>query len=271
MKSFITLTKEECGIYYKHIYDNANAKWNAGNLLAEKNDYASAINSKIISIEELIKTLIILADSKGFNFTKVKGIERFFKNHQIRHFLAFIIFGVSVFSDDLLIFLRWFNIYLRKNPIRFTLFLDKNMIEENEVRSIKISPELKEKAKKYIVKKFDLIAQEFEWFSKMDILSQDSLYTDFSGSIKSPLTISKSEYLEVNFRLEKVKKIADYIIKAYEEEHESEELKKVSQEIKTKVYYKDMEKSLTQLKGNRNVFDLTKEYFNIDVPNDFFN
>ena len=145
------------------------------------------------------------------------------------------------------------------------------MIEENEVRSIKISPELKVKAKKYIVKKLDLIAREFEWFSKMDILRQDSLYTDFSGSLKSPLTISESEYLEVNVRLEKVKKIAEYIIKAYEEEHESEELKEAIQGMKSKGYYREMEKSLTQLKGNKNMFDLTKEYFKIDVPNDFFN
>src|SRR5579859_8076673 len=87
-------------------------KWNSAIMLAKSEDYGGAVSLLIISIEELIKSIILFMDGKGFEFRNVKGINTFFRNHQIRYIIAFVMFAMNIIGEDLVKFI----LKIRENP-----------------------------------------------------------------------------------------------------------------------------------------------------------
>src|SRR4051812_38270732 len=98
-KTFLTIPKKECLEVYKTILKNSDNKWESGKKLADIGDFGGATSFALISVEELIKALIVFLDGKGFEFRSLKGIDTFFKNHKIRYIIAYAMFAMNLFTD----------------------------------------------------------------------------------------------------------------------------------------------------------------------------
>jgi len=105
-KTFVTISKNECLTVYRNVLEHSDQKWESGKQLAKINDFGGATSMAIISVEELVKSLIIFLDGKGFEFRSIKGISTLFDNHQIRYLLAYTMFAMGLFGDELMKFLK---------------------------------------------------------------------------------------------------------------------------------------------------------------------
>ncbi len=248
-KTFVTISKSECLIAYKEILQNSDSKWAASKILARNRDYGTATSLAIISVEEQIKAIVILLDGCGFHFRKVKGIEVLFKHHRLRYFLAYIIFGISVFGDELGKML----LTVKDNPEKI----------EGYIQEIESNPDLF--FKKYIRNKlFKIIIsirKESIWFSKIDIFRQDGFYSDYETTLKNPITISKDDYIQVAKRLDKVRRFGQMLMNAFLDNGESlnEHIKKMQTDFIKKGFYTNIGESITKMnKAKTNPFDLFK-------------
>ncbi|NOT91646.1 AbiV family abortive infection protein [Ferruginibacter sp.] len=100
-KTFLNISRKECLIVYNDILENSDRRWESGMVLAKNGDFGLGISASIISIEELIKAIIVFLDGNGFDFRKSKGIDSFFRNHEIRYVIAYFIFIISLAGDEL--------------------------------------------------------------------------------------------------------------------------------------------------------------------------
>lgn len=203
-KNFLTISREECMIVYKVILENSNKQWKSAKYLATKGNYSSAISLSIISIEELIKSLIVLFDGKGMEFRKVKGMKAFFENHEIRFVIAYIMFVIGILRE---VFIRFIN-HAMKNP----------KVIEKIIAEMKGNKEgFFEKYKFFFLRKIVAFKQEMKWFSNVEVFRQEGFYCDYSDVLKNPLKVSKKEYEETIQRLDRVRKIGRSMILAVEE------------------------------------------------------
>jgi AbiV family abortive infection protein len=246
-KTFLNISKEECLIAYKKILDDSDECWESGKILALKGDYARGISLSIISIEEMVKAIIILFDGHGFEFRKTKGIAIFFKNHEIRYVVAYGLFVVGSLLGE---FLDLFK-QLLENPEELKRFTEE---VKRDGKSF-----LKRMTIKFF-RKFIQLRKEMEWFSKVDIMRQEGFYSDYNGYLKNPGSISEKDYLEIVNRFEIVREMGQGIVKSFKNrEKKYEELK---DEYKTNNYYAEIEKALDLIRKKRKKpFDLLKESF----------
>jgi AbiV family abortive infection protein len=243
-KNFSSLSQKECIEEYKGILQNAERCWKSGEILAKDEDYGRAISLAIISIEEIIKAAVIFLDGKGFRFRKVKGIRLLFRTHQIRYFIAFAMFVVTIFGDDLIKFIQ----SLREK--------DKSGLDKLQ-RDFSDKALLESKAEQYAKEKFLQIAKELEWFSKVDVLRQNGFYCDYDEQLINPIQISRTEYFEVLQKLEKVRKVGAELIRSFDSDDEliAEQLSKALKEFNENDRYKSIERFLDKVKG-KNLFTL---------------
>jgi AbiV family abortive infection protein len=255
-RTFLSISSKECGDVYKDILLHSEQKWESGKRLAETNDFGGAISIAIISIEELIKALIVFIDSKGFEFRKVKGMNTFFTNHQIRYFLAYLIFAMGIFGDEIFKLIKT----LSKNP-KLIAKLNQSLKENN--------PRFKRNMLIYLARKIILLRKEFEWFSKVDVFRQEGFYSDFHNTLKSPLKISPAEYEDVIVRLGKVKILTNLIIEAYNTSDKLviEQITNIKIQIKENGVYNELAGALTKTRKTRETpFALLKSFFDdIDI------
>lgn len=243
-KNFSSLSQKECIEQYKDILQNAERCWRSGEILAKDEDYGRGISLAIISIEEIIKAIVIFLDGKGFKFRKVKGIKLLFRTHQIRYFIAFAMFVVTIFGDDLIKFIQ----NLR----------DKDKSGLNKLRKdFSDKAILESKVEQYAKEKFLQIAKELEWFSKVDVLRQNGFYCDYDEQLINPIQISRTEYLEVIQKLEKVRNVGQELIRSFDSDDELivEQLSKALEDFNKNDRYKSIEKFLDKVKG-KNLFTL---------------
>ncbi|MBK7683086.1 MAG: AbiV family abortive infection protein [Bacteroidetes bacterium] len=251
-KTFLTISKEECLVVYKDIINNSDNKWASAKNLTDLKDYGASTAMAIISIEELVKSIIVFLDGKGFEFRTIKGIGIIFRNHQIRHLIAFAMFVVSVFGDDLFKFLA----KIRENPNEIEKFSENFKKENHEL--------FERKLKFYLIRKIIRLKGEFDWFSQADIFRQDGFYCDYDESLKTPISISAKNHKEVIHRLEKVREVGKAIIEAYEctDEITVKYLKLAVKECKKQNLYFQIGNSLASVRQTRtNPFHLVRKSF----------
>lgn len=251
-KTFLTISKKECLIVYKDILANSNKKWESGKHLSLIGDFSSATSMAIISIEEMVKALVVYLDGNGFEFRKVKGMDKVFNHHQIRYLIAYIMFVISLFGEDLIRFIET----VRENPSEITKISEALKQNKDEF--------FEKNLKVYFLRKLVLLEREFSWFSQVDVFRQDGFYSNYEEHLTNPITISKYDYKQVFQRLEKVRKVGAEIITAFEIKDESviENLKKVKIEFKQMKFYSHIEKSLAIIRQSReNPFDIVKSNF----------
>ncbi|MCQ0113088.1 AbiV family abortive infection protein [Zhouia amylolytica] len=89
MKTFINLSSKTSSNLDDRIYKNALQLKKDALLIAQKrSSHSSATSLLVLSSEELIKAILVLLHSKGYEVYKIKGAKKFFSDHKIRHQIA---------------------------------------------------------------------------------------------------------------------------------------------------------------------------------------
>lgn len=103
-RTFINLTPQEAAGVYPSIYQNAIRLKRDSLYLIEKQSYSTATSLLILSLEEIIKTIIIYLHSQEYAIFKNKKIGQIFTNHKSRHNLAITIDSMNAFT---ILFNKW--------------------------------------------------------------------------------------------------------------------------------------------------------------------
>lgn len=240
--NFLNISKEECLSLYKDILANSDRTWSSAKILSEQSDYGSAVSMAIISVEEMVKAFVLCMDGHGFRFRSVKGVDSLFSNHQIRYVVAYGMFVVSIFGEEIKnLLIRYAAepqelIYLRHKMINQEDFLERNL-------------------RYYTLRKMVQLKKELKWFSKVDIFRQEGFYSDYDDKLKTPLNIEKKDYMEVISRLEKVRQVGKVVMDTFEsnEQEYMEVFASIQKDFNDKRMYNKMAVTLKTI-DKRNPF-----------------
>jgi AbiV family abortive infection protein len=249
-KTFLTISREECLVVYKNVLANSDCKWEASERIAEAGEYGTATSLAIISVEEMVKALVLLIDGKGFQFRSVRGMDSLFYHHQIRYFIAYAMFLMGIFRDELFRFLK--RHHADDNYIS-GLYGEWQNDQEKMLRKIKF----------YAFRKFIQVRREFVWFSKIDLFRQDGFYSDYEDQLKNPMSISIEDYQKLYDRLKTVREVGLEIFETLNDQDEqtAERLGELKKQFREKDYYKKISDSLTTIRQKRqSPFEMIKEH-----------
>lgn len=248
--SFANISHKECLQVYAKILENSDRKWDAAKKMSEMPDYGTSISLAIVSIEELIKALVICLDGHGFEFRKIKGMDVVFNRHQVRYVIAFVMLLINTVFEDLVAFVMHFK--LKPDEIKnfSQKFKDKSFFDW--------------KVQFFILKRMAKIKTEFKWFSKLDLFRQDGFYSDYYHELKSPLQITKIDHDQIIERLEKVrfmgKSFIDIIVSGTKEDRDP--FKELRDHMKRDNVYQKIAESLSSLRRSRtSPFEHIADYF----------
>lgn len=89
MSNFLNISPKNSKELHEPIYKNAQKLKKDALIIAKKNkSYSTANSLLILSSEEVIKAILVLLHSEGFDVYKIKDAKKFFSDHKIRHQLA---------------------------------------------------------------------------------------------------------------------------------------------------------------------------------------
>lgn len=247
--SFFDIPREKLKDIYPQIISNSTAQYNTAITIASSGQPGIAVSHLLISSEEMIKALIVALDSIGFKFRAIKGMDIFFRNHEIRFFISSIVFAVSIFGEDLIAFLPT----LKKNP---QIIIDFYHGDAN-ARDARI--------KWYLMRKILEIRKEIGWFSKAETFRQNGFYVDMKENFSSPNNISAEEFEQARVRIEKVNKTTKYIIDTFTSNDAgmAKQIEDTKQNFDNEKYYLFIESAISRVrKGKKSFFDgLQKSFF----------
>jgi AbiV family abortive infection protein len=239
-KKFSTLSRPECKPVSKDIMMGSDASWESGLLLANNNRFGHAVPYLIASVEELVKSLILLFDSEGFQFRNTKGVDTFFRNHQIRFVIAYAMFSMNIFGEEFIRFLK----QIREKPQDFIKLYEEMKVDEKSLNN---------KIKIYVFRKLILLRNEFEWFSKLDLLRQEGFYSSYDGELKTPLQVNQQDYEQIKIRLGKIRMVAKFIFESFESADDSmkKHINKLRIDFKKNGIYSKITNLLASIKKDR--------------------
>lgn len=254
-KTFVNLSREECLRECSVLFENAKRKWKTAETVAEiEKDYGSAVTLSIVSIEEFVKGLILYLDGKGFEFRSVKGVAGILnKNHEMRYFIAFVMFTINVIGNDVF---KWMKRFMM-NP-EYAESLTKQLEEKDRVLDVKM--------KFYLLRRLVKLRTEYEWFERVNSYRQDGLYTDYQdGALKSPMVIDKNYYKDVRKRLKKIYLMCMQILVVPNERAQGIEDKAyndVLQMFKKDNIYEKLSNAINTVKSSKmSPFELARQQF----------
>jgi AbiV family abortive infection protein len=252
--SFFSIPREKLLTLYPAIIKNSDEQYQTAIEIYENGKPGIAIPHLLISSEELIKALIVVLDAKGFKFRTIKGMDIFFRNHEIRFFISALIFVVSLFGDDLFRFLEKMKTDHTK---AMSMMLNIKNREESSMNKIKW----------YFLRKYVIIQAEIKWFSNAELFRQNGFYVDMSGNLVSPLTITPQQFQETKMRIDKVNKIIKYMIETFESDEDviKEEIERFKISCDTENYYTLIANELENMRKGR------KSFFQVFISNVFDN
>jgi len=197
-RNMMNLSKLECQHTALKVQNNSDRLWENAALQADNKDYGLAISLMVMSTEELIKSMVLTFDSVGFELRKTASVQRFFKEHAIRHVTSFLLLVIYVFGSDLA---RLFKAYLvtPKKAIEWLTLIND---QEWTNRFLTL----------YCSRKFRLLQKELDWFSKLERYRQNGFYYDYDND---PLSVTPTAYQIAFERLSKVRRIAILFIDTY--------------------------------------------------------
>ena len=238
-KNFLNISRAECRLVYKNVLASSDKRWKLVKQLSSEEDFGMAISVSIISIEELVKAIILFLDGNGFDFRKIKGMNSFFKNHEIRFVVAYIMFVIILLGDEL----KALFIKIKDNPNKISQI-------EKELQNESVFFERK---KIYFFRKLITLKRELLWFSKVEIFRQEGFYSDYNGILKSPIETTPHEFWEVYRRLKRVRTFGLEFIKYVETSEESvvKQITQIKKDLKSKGVYKKIELGLLFLKKEK--------------------
>lgn len=164
------LTIVECLTLYHPIQENAVNHLVIAELLANNQQYGSAITHSILGAEEMTKAVIIFLNGNKINLQSLKGYKGLIQSHLPRHTFANMIGMMATMIEPMLTIFKHFKID-GKDP-------------EGLVKSV-----------------FDNYDQKLEkdindldfWF-KADIMKNKGLYVDFKNKIIKPQDLTKDDF-----------------------------------------------------------------------------
>ena len=179
-KRIMNLTRQECLELSKVCLDNADSKYNDAIILSQSGSFGNATSQLMVCIEELMKATILSLDGNGFQFRQnVNGITHLFQNHKLRYVLACAISVFYVFGRDL----KWLLIKFKSDPEKY-MNLD---IKSEKFQKLAMA---------WIINKIRTIEKEVAWFSNADIYRQDGFYVDYVDGVRSPLSMTETQFTE---------------------------------------------------------------------------
>ncbi len=221
-RTFLNISKEECADASLKVLQNSDNKFLIADKLAQDNEYGLAITTLIVGCEESIKALVLHLDSVGFNLRDTKGMRGVFENHELKHFISFVIFIYNIISTEFTSFLKN-SFHSVEEYKKFEKFSQKLQNEDIAAQRLLISKMIR------IYKKFKA---EMEWFSNFEIFRQQGNYVDYHNEIKSPQYATAQDYYSLKARTDKVKDTTREIIETINSNNEEnirqlDELQKV--------------------------------------------
>ncbi len=245
---FMSISRKECLIVYSDMIVGSDRKWNSAEDLAKSNDFGTAVSLLIFSIEELVKSLIVLLDGKGFEFRQSSGIKAVFYDHKIRYVIGYFMFSMNSISEDVFTFIH----KLRDSEEERKKFIFE--FKNNRDGLI-------ERFLEYTITRINNIFGEVDWFSSMDALRKEGIYSDYKGQFKSPLAISEENYREVFQRLHKVRTFGKGLIDAVESDDVDliSKIKEIQRMFKDDGMYENVKQALNTVStSDISIFDHLK-------------
>lgn len=220
MKKFKNLTPKESIGLDLHLYKNAVQLKKDAILIADKRkSYSSATSLLILSSEEVIKSILILLHSKGYNIYKLKESTKFFFDHKIRHQIAQLIeMGLGIIET----FMKYEEEKLKK-PFKTKYKWLNNVL--NEVSNIAISSGL-----------FFDSTHRIKKLQGFNDLKNKGFYVDYKDALILPQTeineVSFKETLLVTERVFKFSKVLRILFHEKIDNHISEsEISEIKQSL----------------------------------------
>lgn len=195
-KKFLNLSRQECLENYQTIIDNSDRHFKVAETIADKKEFGIAISHLILGSEELVKALIIYLDGEGLQIRKVKGVQKFFYQHTIRHFFSGIFFLLSNVIKPMLQFVNRFKKLLNNTEARTSMTeFETAMLTNDKIKTEKLTKEWGEKTAKQYADKFELY---YEFWMDAETHKQRGFYVDYEDKLFSPSQITEKNYLQAN-------------------------------------------------------------------------
>lgn len=250
--TLLNLPQKDCLVVYKEIFKNSEAKWHSGQIIAEQKDYATAIALMTFSIEELIKSIIILLDGRGLKLRTVNGIHSFFRNHEIRYTLAL-----------------FFSFIKACEPVLAGLFTTnpEKLSHIAEGRNVNLQKVIIDYAlnNKYKVRRLSVIMRnEFIFFAKLDSIRQNSIYCNYDGELLTPLSLTQPGYKEIYIKLASAREVGLGMIQMFSSDDEETKnfCKMVYDGFIVNNFHELLNDAFSKMKENRmRPFEQMKFYF----------
>ncbi len=254
-KSFTNLSRNECVEQSGILYQNSKAKWESAIAISENGtDYGAAISLAIISIEELVKALILYLDGVGFEFRKIKGVSAILnKNHEVRYFIAWGIFAGSFLVEETL------RIYNKANSDNKFAEMLRNLNGDSSFINVKY----------FAFRRLVLLRNHFNYFEKLDVIRQDGFYTDYRNQLKSPLFLTLEDYKSATQGLGKLYLIGISTFESFahnKNQPQTDLEQRIIKKIKEEHWYEKIEIALSVIRRNKkSPFEALREYLYTNV------
>ena len=261
------LSRKECGHVYLTVLENAKDLYEDADILgqAKKDKFGRPISLMILGLEEQIKALILFLDNKGFDFRQTRGLAGIFNNHELRYCASFIIFAANTFIEDL--------DFLINRLLKYAK--DKKTSDFEEIK-IKVEKNMDRYGKMYgiyLIKKWKLIFEEIEWFTKTGFLRESGFYVDYENGLRKPSDLTKEDYLGLRKRIDSVNDFCEKIMTELNSDNEfiNKALPIILKHAKSKNLYAKISQYISKARqSKRSVLELIIEEFpfvrDIEVP-----
>lgn len=185
---FLNLSPKESKELDHQIFLNAKNLLKDANLLYRNSSITSATSLLILSSEEIIKALLVLLHSEGFDVYKIKGAKNFFLSHRVRHEIAELMEVGAGFYEY---FHRWEK--NRENPVFKTPFKGLNSF----LNSLHTIFSMKEPLQK--------IKSQIESLERFDSWKNMGFYVDYKNGLLLPKKqITEEVYKNTEVTVERI-------------------------------------------------------------------
>ena len=113
---------------------------------------------------------------------------------------------------------------------------------------------------KNIIAKLEFLINEINWFKDFDVFRQKGFYVDYNEKIETPLNASKSEYLSVKTRVDRVYNSISELISElnYDNDRNAKALKNMLETVRKHGIYEKIERFIKNVKYDKtNSLDYT--------------
>lgn len=186
MKTFLSLTAQECANVYPKIIKNGTRHIQSAKLLGDNEEYAHAIAHLILGSEELIKGVFLALESKGIIYRQLKNFKKIYFDHSTRHLI-----------------LKDFYTYWLPLKTLIKIFKRKKLESVSQMIIMYGAD---------ILGGVLLTTTNKSWWDKADTLKQKCLYVDFKGVAISPSELGKSDFDQASIHINSLHEdVADFI------------------------------------------------------------